>query len=311
VVGDDLADLAAAGDLSRLEPVFRRALAADARRGYASGAELVSAVRAAMRPRRTSAPASAPAPAPRDEPPATVAAPMTERTRRVRPAWTRGVLHGTPLAVVAVAAAVFAYFGERALSDHSSAVAGARPAAAGQGASGTGTPRGRSEGALLQALHDPVIRRTCRSLRAPGRVAVLACTALAPHGALVDLRVSRFGSDSAAARAFRDEALPAVQASGGPVGVGARASAGLCDPSAWLGSGAWRSGAGHSGQVACFVTTPSSQGCAGVPAPRCAVLYWTSVGDHLTVRASAVENASGRLYAWWRSHRVGFAPLSR
>ena len=281
VVGDDLAGRIANGDLPQLEAVLRRALADEPRQGYASGGELVSAVRAALRPRRASVPAAAPieavpvaAPAlePRDDPPATVVAPTRERPRSVRPAWTRGMLHGTPLAVVAAAAAVFAYFGERALSDHASAIAGARPAVAGQGAAGTRPPTGGSDAALLRALHDPAIGRTCRPLNASGRVAALACSALAPHGALVDLRVSRFGSDSAAARAFRDETQPAVQASGGPVGVGSRASAGVCDPSAWLGSGAWRSAPGYSGQVACFITTPSSQGCGGVPAPRCAVL---------------------------------------
>jgi hypothetical protein len=145
---------------------------------------------------------------------------------------------------------------------------------------------------------DRAIARTCVKSPHPGGRATLNCTSTTPDGQLVRLHVDLFGSHSFVKRNYDDDALGPYKAAGGTLGAGA------CTKTTWSGEGPWA-----RGRRACFVAGNTVEGCKGLGAAECSIVYWYDEPSHVAVRATVAgpqARSAPQLSVWWDAHEGDF-----
>jgi hypothetical protein len=145
---------------------------------------------------------------------------------------------------------------------------------------------------------DPAIARTCVKSPHPGGQATLNCTSTTPDGQPVRLHVDLFGSHRVVKRNYDDDALGPYRAAGGALGAGA------CTTTTWSGEGPWA-----RGRRACFVVANTVEGCKGLGAAECSIVYWYDEPSHVAVRATvagAQARSAPQLAVWWDAHKGDF-----
>ena len=127
----------------------------------------------------------------------------------------------------------------------------------------------------------------------------LNCTATTPAGKPVALHVDLFGSRAIVNRNYANDALGPFKAGGGVRNTGA------CTKAAWSGEGPWQ-----RGRRACFVAKSTAEGCKGLGAAECSIVYWYDEPSHVAVRATVPgphAQSAPQLAAWWNAHKGDFA----
>ena len=113
------------------------------------------------------------------------------------------------------------------------------------------------------------------------------------------LHVDLFGSQRIVQKNYRDDALGPYKAAGGTLGSGA------CTRAAWSGEGPWA-----RGRRACFVVASTAEGCKGLGAAECSIVYWYDEPSHVAVRATVAgahaPRSAPQLSAWWDAHKADF-----
>jgi hypothetical protein len=145
---------------------------------------------------------------------------------------------------------------------------------------------------------DPAIAGTCVKSPHPGGQATLNCTSTTPDGQPVRLHVDLFGSHRVVKRNYDDDALGPYRAAGGALGAGA------CTTTTWSGEGPWA-----RGRRACFVAANTVEGCKGLGAAECSIVYWYDEPSHVAVRATvagAQARSAPQLAVWWDAHKGDF-----
>jgi len=162
---------------------------------------------------------------------------------------------------------------------------------------GTGAFTGAAA-ALVAKFSDPAIAGTCVKSPHPGGQATLNCTSTTPDGQPVRLHVDLFGSHRVVKRNYDDDALGPYRAAGGALGAGA------CTTTTWSGEGPWA-----RGRRACFVVANTVEGCKGLGAAECSIVYWYDEPSHVAVRATvagAQARSAPQLAVWWDAHKGDF-----
>jgi serine/threonine-protein kinase len=152
--------------------------------------------------------------------------------------------------------------------------------------------------ALVAKFSDPAIAGTCMKSPHPGGLATLNCTSTTPDGEAVRLHVDLFGSHRFVQRNYDDDALGPYQAAGGALAAGA------CTTKTWSGEGPWA-----RGRRACFVAKNTVEGCKGLGAASCSIVYWYDEPSHVAVRATvagAYARSAPQLSVWWDAHKGDF-----
>jgi serine/threonine protein kinase len=152
--------------------------------------------------------------------------------------------------------------------------------------------------ALVKKFKDPAIAGTCSKSPHPGGLVTLNCTSTTPGGQTVRLHIDLFGSHRVIKKNYNDDALGPYKAAGGALGAGA------CTSTIWRGEGRWA-----RGQRACFVAKSTVEGCKGLGAAECAIIYWYDEPSHVAVRATvagAHARSAPQLSAWWNQHKGDF-----
>jgi hypothetical protein len=163
---------------------------------------------------------------------------------------------------------------------------------------GTGTFTGAAA-ALVAKFSDPAIAGTCVKSPHPGGQATLNCTSTTPDGETVRLHVDLFGSHRFVTRNYDDDALGPYKAAGGTLDAGA------CTRTTWSGEGLWA-----RGRRACFVAGNTVEGCKGLGAAECSIVYWYDEPSHVAVRATvagAQARSAPQLSVWWDAHKGDFS----
>jgi serine/threonine protein kinase len=163
----------------------------------------------------------------------------------------------------------------------------------------TGTAAFRGPAAALVAkFRDPAIANSCTKSPHPGGQATLNCTSTTAGGKPIELHVDLFGSQRIIAKNYRDDALGPYRAAGGTLGSG------TCTGAAWSGEGPWA-----RGRRACFVAGRAGEGCKGLGAAECSIVYWYDAPARVAVRATvagARAESAPELAAWWNAHKADF-----
>ncbi|HMG98913.1 MAG TPA: serine/threonine-protein kinase [Gaiellales bacterium] len=162
---------------------------------------------------------------------------------------------------------------------------------------GTGAFTGPAA-ALVAMFSDRAIARTCVKSPHPGGRATLNCTSTTLDGQLVRLHVDLFGSHSFVKKNYNDDALGPYRAAGGALDAGA------CTATTWSGEGRW-----ERGRRACFVAKNTVEGCKGLGAAECSIVYWYDEPSHVAVRATvagAQARSAPQLSVWWDRHKGDF-----
>ena len=162
---------------------------------------------------------------------------------------------------------------------------------------GTGAFTGPAA-ALVAMFSDRAIARTCVKSPHPGGRATLNCTSTTSDGQLVRLHVDLFGSHSFVKKNYNDDALGPYRAAGGALDAGA------CTTTTWSGEGLW-----ERGRRACFVAKNTVEGCKGLGAAECSIVYWYDEPSHVAVRATvagAQARSAPQLSVWWDQHKGDF-----
>ena len=152
--------------------------------------------------------------------------------------------------------------------------------------------------ALVAKFTDPAIASTCTKSPHPGGRATLNCTATTPDGQPIRLHVDLFGSHGIVRKNYSDDALGPYEAAGGTLDAGA------CTRTAWSGEGLWA-----RGRRACFVAKSTADGCKGLGAAECSVIYWYDEPSHVAVRATVAgprAQSTPQLAVWWDAHKGDF-----
>jgi hypothetical protein len=147
-------------------------------------------------------------------------------------------------------------------------------------------------------FRDPAIANTCTKSPHPGGQATLNCTSKTPGGKPVELHVDLFGSPKIVLKNYSNDALGPFKAAGGTVGSG------TCTGTAWSGEGPWA-----RGRRACFVVAAAAEGCKGLGASECSIIYWYDAPARVAVRATvagARAQSAPELTAWWKAHKADF-----
>jgi hypothetical protein len=112
------------------------------------------------------------------------------------------------------------------------------------------------------------------------------------------VHVDLFRSLSFVKRNYNDDALGPYKAAGGTLGAGA------CTKTTWSGEGPWA-----GGRRACFVAANTVEGCKGLGAAECSIVYWYDEPSHVAVRATvagAQARSAPQLSVWWDAHKGDF-----
>ena len=152
--------------------------------------------------------------------------------------------------------------------------------------------------ALAKKFKDPAIADTCSNSPHPGGLVTLNCTSTTTDRQPVRLHVDLFRSLSFVKRNYNDDALGPYKAAGGTLGAGA------CTKTTWSGEGPWA-----GGRRACFVAANTVEGCKGLGAAECSIVYWYDEPSHVAVRATvagAHARSAPQLSVWWDAHKGDF-----
>jgi hypothetical protein len=157
---------------------------------------------------------------------------------------------------------------------------------------------GGAAGRFASGFSDQKIASTCSKSPHPGGKVTLNCASTTPAGQPVELHVDLFGSHRIVRKNYQDDALGPYTAAGGTLDAGA------CSKAPWSGEGPWA-----RGRRVCFIAKSTDEGCKGLGAAECSIVYWYDEPSHVAVRAT-VAGASARsgpqLSAWWDAHRGDF-----
>jgi serine/threonine protein kinase len=151
---------------------------------------------------------------------------------------------------------------------------------------------------LVAMFRDPTIANTCTKSPHPGGQATLNCTSTTPGGKPVELHVDLFGSPRIVLKNYSNDALGPYKAAGGTLGSG------TCTGTTWSGEGPWA-----RGRRACFVVKGAAEGCKGLGAAECSIVYWYDAPSRVAVRATvagARAQSAPQLAAWWGAHKADF-----
>ena len=152
--------------------------------------------------------------------------------------------------------------------------------------------------ALAKKFKDPAIANTCSKSPHPGGLVTLNCTSTTTDGQPVRLHVDLFRSLSVVKKNYDDDALGPYKAAGGTLGAGA------CTKTTWSGEGPWA-----GGRRVCFVAANTVEGCKGLGAAECSIVYWYDEPSHVAVRATvagAHARSAPQLSAWWDANKDDF-----
>ena len=152
--------------------------------------------------------------------------------------------------------------------------------------------------ALAKKFKDPAIAGTCSNSPHPGGLVTLNCTSTTTDGQPVRLHVDLFRSHSFVKKNYNDDALGPYKAAGGTLDAGA------CTRTTWSGEGPWA-----RGRRACFVAANTVEGCKGLGAAECSIVYWYDEPSHVAVRATvagAHARSAPQLSVWWDAHKGDF-----
>jgi hypothetical protein len=115
----------------------------------------------------------------------------------------------------------------------------------------------------------------------------------------VALHIDLFGSSAIVTRNYSSDALGPFKAGGGVRNSGA------CTKAVWSGEGPWQ-----RGRRACFVAKSTAEGCKGLGAPECSIVYWYDEPAHVAIRATVPgpqAQSAPQLAVWWNAHKGDFA----
>jgi hypothetical protein len=223
----------------------------------------------------------------------------SEADEVVPPSSTRSRRTGAPtpllrmMAIAAIACVVAIAIVGYAVTRPGSKVAPVVSAASGGPAKAT---LAGAAAALAASISDPAIANTCVKSPHPGGRATLNCESTTPGGQTVVLHVDLFGSDKFVKKNYSDDALSPYKAAGGTRGAGA------CAEVTWRGEGPWA-----RGRRACFIGTRADEGCKGLGAAECSIVYWFDEPSRVAVRATvAGARFSPELSDWWDAHKWDF-----
>ena len=186
-------------------------------------------------------------------------------------------------------AEVLTHSGATTASSPTTATAGSTTESTASGATITVLP------AAAKLINDPAIARTCKLPPHPGGLVTLLCTATTPTGETIYLHVDKFRSTHLK-QGYSDDALGPLIKAGGST------NAGSCTSTTWQGEGPWSGQRGGRGRRACFVGTSASEGCKGLGAPSCAMLFWYDERSSVFARAVLPGTDAAPLSVWSGSH---------
>jgi serine/threonine protein kinase len=158
---------------------------------------------------------------------------------------------------------------------------------------------GGAAGRFASGFSDQKIAGSCSKSPHPGGKVTLNCTSTTPGGQPVALHVDLFGSHRIVRKNYQDDALGPYTAAGGTLDSGA------CSKAPWSGEGPWA-----RGRRVCFVAKSTDEGCKGLGAAECSIVYWYDEPSHVAVRATvagARARSGPQLSAWWDAHKGDFA----